>query len=311
MSKIAFIFPGQGAQYVGMGKDFYDSLESSRRIFALASKVSGFDVPGICFNEKDDIHITKYTQIAMLTVEVVMAKALEERGIIPEITAGLSLGEYAALVTARVMSIEDACKVVCKRGLFMQEAVPSGGAMAAVLGLSGDIISRICEETEGIVSIANYNCPGQIVITGEEHAVAKACEALKKAKAKRTLPLRVSGPFHSKMLREASQKLEQELKTITIHNPEIPYVSNVTAKAVTKKDEIKQLCKEQICSPVCWQQSMERMIEDGIDTFIEIGPGKTLTGFARKINPSVRIYQVGTLEELEKTVKAIKGESGC
>ncbi len=309
MSRIAFVFPGQGAQYVGMGKDFYDNFQVCKDIFAAAKKATGLDVEAICFEENDKINITEYTQIAMLTVEVALAKVLEEKGIRPEVTAGLSLGEYGALVTAGVLSVEDAFKVVRQRGILMQEAVPTGGAMAAVLGLDGAVIAEICEKTEGIVSVANYNCPGQIVITGEEAAVDKACETLKEQGAKRCVKLNVSGPFHSAMLQDAGAKLYDVLKDVSLGELKIPYLTNVTADYVKDIDEVKDLLKKQVYSSVKWQQSVEKMIEDGIDTFIEIGPGKTLSGFMRKIDKEkkVSMFNIEKVEDLEKIAALCQG----
>lgn len=300
MSKIAFMFPGQGAQYVGMGKDFYDAVPQSREMFELAGKASGLDVVSLCFEENDKINITEYTQIAMLAAEVAMLKAVEERGIKPDVTAGLSLGEYGALAASGVMSAEDVFKVVRKRGIYMQEAVPTGGAMTAVLGLDAETIEKICDETEGIVSIANYNCPGQIVITGEAAAVNAAAEKLAAAGAKRCVPLKVSGPFHSKMLEGAGEKLGDVLADMEINDIQIPYIANVTADYVTDRAQVKDLLTKQVSSSVRWQQTIERMLADGVDTFIEIGPGKTLSGFMRKIDKSVKTINIEKLEDLEK-----------
>ena len=300
MSKIAFMFPGQGAQYIGMGKDFYDAVPESRRMFELASEASGLDVAALCFEENENINITEYTQIAMLAAEAAMLRAVEERGIKPDVTAGLSLGEYGALAASGVMSEADIFKVVRKRGLYMQEAVPTGGAMTAVLGLDADVIEKVCEETPGIVSIANYNCPGQIVITGEEAAVSNAAKALAQAGAKRCVPLKVSGPFHSKLLTGAGEKLGKVLADVEIREIEVPYLANVTADYVTDKGQVKELLEKQVSSAVRWQQTIERMLADGVDTFIEIGPGKTLSGFMRKINRDVKTINIEKLEDLEK-----------
>lgn len=300
MGKTAFIFPGQGAQYVGMGKDFYEQIPVSREMFKLASKASELDVEALCFEENDRINITEYTQIAMLAAEVAILKAIEEKGIKPDVTAGLSLGEYGAIAAAGVMSPEDVFRVVRKRGLYMQEAVPEGGAMTAVLGLDASQIEKICQEIEGLVSIANYNCPGQIVITGEAGAVAKAAESLSAAGAKRCVPLNVSGPFHSAMLAGAGEKLGEVLNHVAIQDISVPYLANVTADYVTDKEQIKGLLMKQVSSSVKWQQSVERMIADGVDIFIEIGPGKTLSGFMRKINKEVTTLNIEKVEDLEK-----------
>lgn len=300
VSKIGFIFPGQGAQYVGMGKDFYEQIPVSKEMFELASKASGLDVEGICFEENEEINVTEYTQIAMLATEVAILKAIEEMGVKADVTAGLSLGEYGALAASGVMSPEDVFKVVRQRGILMQEAVPTGGAMAAVLGLDATIIEKICEETEGIVSIANYNCPGQIVITGQQEAVEAAMPKLTEAGAKRCIPLKVSGPFHSAMLKEAGEKLGQVLNEVEIKESQIPYLANVTADYVTDVSEVKGLLMIQVAASVRWQQTVERMIADGVDTFVEIGPGKTLTGFVKKINRDVVAINIEKVEDLEK-----------
>lgn len=300
MGKIAFMFPGQGAQYVGMARDFYEQIPVCKEMFALASQAGGLDVEALCFEENERIHITEYTQIAMMAAEIAMLKAVEERGIKPDVTAGLSLGEYGALAASKIMTPEDVFKIVRKRGIYMQEAVPSGGAMTAVLGLDTEVIEKVCEETPGTVTIANYNCPGQIVITGEEGAVQEAASRLTEAGAKRCVPLKVSGPFHSQMLAGAGEKLAKELEEVTIHEIQIPYIANVTADYVKDMQDVKPLLQKQVSSSVKWQQSVERMLADGIDTFIEIGPGKTLSGFMRKINRDVKVLNIEKVEDLEK-----------
>ena len=305
MSKVAFVFPGQGAQYVGMGKDFYEQIPVSRKVYTIASEVTGLDLPGLCFKENEQIDITEYTQIAMLATEAAMLAALQEKGVKADVAAGLSLGEYGAILTAGAMSLEDVFRVVRQRGILMQKAVPIGGAMCAVLGMDGEKIAKICEETEGIVSVANYNCPGQIVITGEEGAVAAAAEKLKEAGARRCIPLKVSGPFHSEMLKGAGEKLVGVLADVELKEFSMPYVTNVTADYVTDISEIKELLGRQVYSSVRWQQSVERMIADGVDTFIEIGPGRTLTGFLKKINKNVTGLHIEKVEELEEVVRLL------
>lgn len=306
MSKIAFIFPGQGAQACGMGKDFYEQTETGKRIFDKATQLMGFSMPQLCFEENDRLDITEYTQAAMVTASIAMMRVLEENGIKPDVAAGLSLGEYCALAAAGVMSDEDAIRTVRQRGILMQEAVPVGeGAMAAILALDAAVIEEVTGAMEG-VWIANYNCPGQIVISGEKAAVEEACEKLKAAGAKRAVMLNVSGPFHSGMLTAAGEKLGQVLSRVELHEPRIPYVANVTAQYVKNAGEVKELLTRQVSSSVRWQQSVEAMIGDGVDTFIEIGPGKTLAGFMRKISRDVKTLNVEKLEDIGKAVEALK-----
>ena len=311
MGKIVFMFPGQGAQYVGMGKDFYDSFACSKEIFDKANEVLDIDVKKLCFEENEDINITEYTQAAMVTASVAILKKIEEMGLKPDLTAGLSLGEYCALVASDVMSFEDAVKVVRQRGILMQDTVPAGeGAMSAVLGMKKEAIEAVLPDVEGIVTIANYNCPGQIVISGESKAVAEAGEALKEAGAKRVLPLKVSGPFHKSNVphikgtktENGTRKvvLLDVLADVEVDDPTVPYVSNTTAEFITSKDEVKELLGRQVYSSVCWEQSIEKMIADGADTFVEIGPGRTLCGFMRKIDRNVKAINIAKVEDLEK-----------
>ncbi|MDD5934174.1 MAG: ACP S-malonyltransferase [Clostridiales bacterium] len=301
MSKKAFIFPGQGAQYVGMGRDFYEQFEESRQVFDKANEILGLDIKSIIFEENEKINITEYTQAAMITTIAAMLAHINTLGIKPDVCAGLSLGEYAALIESKVLSAEDAIRIVRQRGIFMQEAVPQGlGSMAAVLGMDNGVVEKICEETSGIVTVANYNCPGQVVISGEADAVERAGKSLIEAGAKRIVPLKVSGPFHSKMLVNAGEKLKEELMKISIHEPQVPYVSNATAEYVIYEKDILSLLTEQVSSSVRWQQSVEAMIADGVDTFIEIGPGKTLSSFIKKIDRSKKVINIDKVEDLEK-----------
>ncbi len=300
MGKTAFLFPGQGAQYCGMGKDFYEQYEAAREVYRLAEKATGLDVAALCFEEDERLHITEYTQIAMLATEVAILKVLEQKGLKADCCAGLSLGEYGALAAARVMEPEDLFRLIRCRGIYMQEAYPTGGAMTAVLGLDADTIREVCQATEGIVSIANDNCPGQIVITGQEQAVEAAAEKLREAGAKRCVPLKVSGPFHSALLAGAGEKLAEKLAEVMVQDPLIPYLCNVEAAPVTDKSRVKELLAKQVCGTVRWRETMEHMLADGVDTFVEIGPGKTLAGFLRKINREATVYNVEKVEDLEK-----------
>ena len=305
MSKIAFIFPGQGAQKAGMGKDFYEQSETAAKVIDRATELLGIDMKELCFKENDRLDQTEYTQAALVTVCMAMEHVLRERGLKADVTAGLSLGEYCAIASAGGMSTEDAITTVRKRGILMQNAVPGGkGSMAAVLGMTGETIENVIRDMDG-VSIANYNCPGQIVITGWKESVEKASEALKEAGAKRVLPLNVSGPFHSPMLTEAGEELGKVLENIELSELEIPYVTNVTAEYVTDISATKALLAKQVASSVRWQQSVENMIADGVDTFVEIGPGKTLAGFMRKINRDVKVYNVGVWEDVDKVVSEL------
>lgn len=300
MGRTAFLFPGQGAQYCGMGKDFYEQYEAAREVYRLAEKATGLDVAALCFEEDERLHITEYTQIAMLATEVAILKVLEQKGLKADCCAGLSLGEYGALAAARVMEPEDLFRLIRCRGIYMQEAYPTGGAMTAVLGLDADTIREVCQATEGIVSIANDNCPGQIVITGQEQAVEAAAEKLREAGAKRCVPLKVSGPFHSALLAGAGEKLAEKLAEVMVQDPLIPYLCNVEAAPVTDKSRVKELLAKQVCGTVRWRETMEHMLADGVDTFVEIGPGKTLAGFLRKINREATVYNVEKVEDLEK-----------
>lgn len=283
-----------------MGKDFYDTYPAARQVFELAQKATGLDVAKLCFTENEQLNITEYTQIAMLTTEVAILRVLQEKGFQADCCAGLSLGEYGALAAAEVMEPEDLFRLIRSRGIYMQEAYPVGGAMSAVLGLDAETIKGICESVDGIVSIANDNCPGQIVITGEEQAVQKASEKLMEAGARKCVPLKVSGPFHSALLAGAGEKLAAELEKVQVKDPVIPYLCNVEAAPVTDASKVKELLAKQVSGTVRWRESVERMIADGVDTFIEIGPGKTLTGFLRKIDRNVTAKNVETVEDLNK-----------
>ncbi len=306
MSKIAFIYPGQGSQKAGMGQEFYEQCEIAKSVYDKATELLDIDMKALCFEKNDKLDITEYTQAALVTTCLAMTEVVLEKGLKPDVTAGLSLGEYCAISVAGGMSKEDAIKTVRTRGILMQEAVPTGeGAMAAVLGLSGEAIEDVISSMEG-VTIANYNCPGQIVITGVAKGVEEAAEPLKAAGAKRVLPLNVSGPFHSKMLTEAGRELGKVLETIELSTLKIPYVTNVTAEYVKDIAQIKGLLEEQVSASVRWEQSIRKMMEKGVDTFVEIGPGKTLSGFMKKIDRTAKVYNIETLEDVDKVVEELK-----
>ncbi|MBQ3601670.1 MAG: ACP S-malonyltransferase [Lachnospiraceae bacterium] len=299
MGKVAFVFPGQGAQQIGMAKDFYEQFESSKEIFAKANACLDIDVEKICFEEEEKINLTEYTQPALLTACVAILQPVLEI-MQPDVTAGLSLGEYSALVASEVMDFQDAVKVSRQRGIYMQNEVPVGiGGMSAVLGSTKEIIEEVCEKIDG-VSVANYNCPGQIIISGKVEGLEVAREELTKAGAKRVMPLKVSGPFHSPMLVGAGEKLADELKPIDIKEPKYPYVTNVTAEYITKKEDVKELLTKQVSSSVRWQESVEKMIAEGVDTFVEIGPGRTLSNLIKKISREVTVINIEKVEDLEK-----------
>lgn len=300
MSKTAFLFPGQGVQKCGMGKDFYENSSQAAKLFEKASEALGLNMKALCFEENARLDQTEYTQAALVTTYLAMCRELESRGVKPDITAGLSLGEYAAIAVAGAMSNLDAIRLVRKRGMLMQNTVPAGeGAMCAILALDEKKIEEVLNEIPD-VTIANYNCPGQIVITGKTVAVEMAAARLKEAGARRTLMLNVSGPFHSPMLEPAGAELRQELEQVTFQKLQIPYVTNVNACEITDASEIPELLVRQMYSPVRWMQSMEYMLKNGVDNFVEIGPGKTLEGFLKKINRNVQVHHVSCWEDLEQ-----------
>lgn len=305
MSKIAFIYPGQGAQKAGMGKDFYENSPLARDIYDRASECLKLDMRALCFEENDLLDQTEYTQAAMVTTCLAMTAVLNEQGAEADVTAGLSLGEYCAIAEAGAMDLLDAIRLVRVRGQLMQHTVPTGeGAMAAVLGMDADQIDAVIEPIAN-VTVANYNCPGQIVITGGTAGIEQASKTLKEAGAKRVVSLNVSGPFHSPMLRSAGEKLGKELSAVQLGELKIPYVTNVTAEYVTDSSEIRELLTRQVYSPVRWEQSIRKMIAQDVDTFVEIGPGRTLTGFLRKIDRNVTVYQVNTWEDSKQIMEEL------
>ncbi|MBB6636634.1 ACP S-malonyltransferase [Cohnella thailandensis] len=297
MGKIAFVFPGQGAQAVGMGKDAYAEFEASKSIFDRADAALGFSLSALAFEGPDEqLKQTAYTQPALLTTSIALLEAFRSRGIEPDYVAGHSLGEYSALVAADVLDFEDAVRLVRSRGLFMEQAVPGGkGAMAATLGAEREALEALCKDvtaTVGPVELANVNCPGQIVVSGSSEGVAAVAERGKEAGAKRVIPLEVSGPFHSSLMRPAADQLAEELKKVSFRDAKIPVVVNVNAKPVTEGAELNRLLVEQVVSPVLWEDSVRYLIDRGVDTFVEIGSGTVLAGLIKKIDKSVKVISV-------------------
>ncbi|MBN2899531.1 MAG: ACP S-malonyltransferase [Clostridia bacterium] len=309
MTKIAIVFPGQGAQHVGMGQDFSEQYTEAKAVFEAASEAMGYSMEDLCFNSSaEELKKTENTQPSILTASYAMYKVLEAKGVKAEAFAGLSLGEYTAHVAAGTMPFEAAVKVVRKRGQYMQEEVPMGvGTMAAILGLSREAVEDACEKasTVGVVEPANYNCPKQLVIAGEVNAVEQAVENCKEAGAKKAVLLPVSAPFHTSMLIGAGEKLSKELENVTYGAFDKPVVSNVTALYYPDSASINELLVRQVSSPVKWEDSVQQLIDDGFDTFIEVGPGDALTKFGKRISKDLNLFTVNSVESMEKTLEAL------
>jgi len=311
MGKIAFLFAGQGAQYVGMGKELYDSFAVCRRVFEEADESVGFKLTKLIFEgQKQELDLTENTQPAIVAVSIAAYKAISEFGIVPDVAVGLSLGEYSALTAGGAFETRQVIPLVRKRGRFMQEAVPAGvGKMCAVLGLSEEKVREACKEAGayGIVEPANFNCPGQIVIGGELRAVDEAARLAKEKGAVKTIDLPVSAPFHTSMLSPAADRLRSELEAIELKDLKIPVISNVTADYIGSKSELKDLLVRQVKSSVLFEQSIRRLIDDGVTDFVELGPGRTLSGFVKRIDRNLGIYNVEDLASLKSTVNGLKG----
>ncbi len=312
MKKIAFVFPGQGAQYVGMGKELSEFSQKAGNILDETTETLGFDIRKMLFaSDEETLKITENTQPAILAVSVACAQPLIEAGIMPDYVGGLSLGEYAAHVISGSMDFKDAIRLVRKRGKYMQEAVPLGeGAMAAIMGLSREDILEVCDEAgkSGIVEPTNFNSPGQIVIAGAVDAVNKAMELAKTRGAKRALLLNVSAPFHCSMLKPAGEKLSKELEHVSIKEMKIPVVTNVTGKLIESETDIKDLLIRQVSTSVFWEDCVRTLIANGVDTFVEIGPGKALSGFIKKTDKNVMVYNVEDKASLDAVVSAFKAK---
>lgn len=311
MGKVAFVFPGQGSQVVGMGKELYEKYDIAKELFHKADQALGYSIMDMCFNgPEEELRKTYNTQPAILTISVICYELLKQQGVTPDIVAGHSLGEYSALVAAGALEFSDAVLLVHKRGQFMQQAVPIGeGSMAAILGLDRNSIVEICEKTQaefGAVQAVNFNCPGQVVIAGKVQAVEKAVEMLKAAGAKRAVMLPVSAPFHSTLMKPAAAQLAVELENIAVHDAVIPVVANVDGKIVTTGSTIKKLLVEQAASPVKWEDCVAEMTNYGADLFVEVGPGKVLSGFTKKIAKEVQSLNVEDHASLEKTLDYFK-----
>ncbi|MCI8396752.1 MAG: ACP S-malonyltransferase [Clostridia bacterium] len=310
--KIGFIFPGQGSQYVGMGKDLYEKYDEVKKVYEDASKVLGIDVKQLSFEANEEtLGQTKNTQITILTMSLGILELLKKEGIDAGVVSGLSLGEYTALIYAGYISFEDGMKIVRKRGELMQENIPTGEwQMASIIGLEDEAVEQICKEVNtGFVVPANYNCPGQVAISGEKQAVEVAMEKAKEAGARKVVPLKTSGPFHTEKLKVASDKLREELDKIEIkYNDKVKVIKNIDAKPYTEADDIIEILSKHVMSPVQYKKTLEEMLQEGVDTFIEIGPGKVLSGFVKRVNKEVKILNITDCDTLENVISTLKEE---
>ena len=311
--KTAFVFPGQGSQKVGMLKDLYEAYPIVRERFAQADEALGYSISQLCFEGPDtELVKTANTQPAILTASVACYEILKEKGFTPDIVGGHSLGEYSALVAAGVLDFKDAVYVVHKRGEYMQEAVPLGeGAMAAILALPREEVVRICGEvndTVGSVQAVNFNCPGQIVIAGATKAVEVAAEKMKEAGAKRAVMLPVSAPFHSRLMEPAAKRLQEELDKIEVKDAQIPVVANITGEILKDGATIKEALVTQAAAPVLWEDCVATMVDFGVTRFVEVGPGKVLTGFTKKINKAMELTNVEDEASLATAIAFLQGE---
>lgn len=306
--RIGLLFPGQGSQSLGMGKDIYNDYKTYRNVVKKVNEYTGLNLEEITFNSSEEIlNQTKNTQIAILTMSLGILEILKENKVNAEASLGLSLGEYGALIFGQILSLEDGVKIVKKRGEIMQDLCPEGDwAMAAVLGLDEKTVNEVCEgATQGFISAANYNCPGQIVISGERIALEEITENLKAKGAKRVIELNTAGPFHTKMLKDASIKLREELENILINNSKKAVIKNIDGKAYKDSDDVKDILSKHITNPVRFEDGIKEMLDMGIDTFVEIGPGKILSGFVKKINKDVKVLNINNSESLKLTLEEL------
>ena len=311
--KIGYIFPGQGTQTVGMGKDIYEKFEEARKVYKKIDNALGENIEDLTYNSsQEELNETKNTQITIYAMSMAILEVLKNEGIQPAVAAGLSLGEYTALTCARVLRLEDGAKIVRSRGRLMQELAPAGDwLMAAVIGLEDDELKKVCEQVKsGFVKAVNYNCPGQVVVSGERAAVQEAMELAKEAGARKVVELKTSGPFHTEKLKEASEELAKELSKIEFHEGNIQVIKNFDGKAYEQGDDMVQILANHVISPVKFRKSIETMLEIGVDTFVEIGPGKTLSGFAKKVckekNVEANILNIESVETLESALKILR-----